>query len=51
VLEKLDDCLGRFIAACSFMSVNDNFEWHLQAYMVLIMIMTGKCLGMNWLEL
>jgi exonuclease III len=27
VVEKLDDCVGRFIVACSFRSVNDNFEW------------------------
>jgi hypothetical protein len=27
VVEKIEDCLGRYTVACSFRSVGDNFEW------------------------
>jgi hypothetical protein len=27
VVEKLEVCVGRFIIACYFRSVSDNFEW------------------------
>jgi hypothetical protein len=27
VVEKLEVCVGHFIIACSFHSVNANFEW------------------------
>lgn len=27
VVEKIEDCVGNFMVACSFRSVSDSFEW------------------------
>jgi exonuclease III len=47
VVSKIDECLGRYLVACSFRNVEDRLVWAFEGCMFLIATLEGLC-GKNW---
>jgi hypothetical protein len=51
VVEKIDECVGRYTVACSLRNTKDNFVWAFGGWGCMSLMMTGKGVfcGMRWL--